>query len=121
MTFPASLWTICPSLRDLNIFDVVYVLCSLVVAVLASLLAVSLPNLEGLVFEVPYPQGVPLVGEPTGARRFCWKTRLAYYTSYQERHRKASEDPRLQKAGMPGLPLDVARPSSCFLIASITR
>lgn len=37
----------------------------------------------------PYPKGVALLREPPGAKRFSWRTRLAYYTDCTTLYREA--------------------------------
>lgn len=44
---------------------------------------------ERFVLTIPYPPGVPLVGEPEGARRFSLRTRVAYYTNCEALFREA--------------------------------
>lgn len=40
----------------------------------------------------PNPPGVPLIREPPGATRFSLRTRLAYYTDYQNILQEAYDD-----------------------------
>ncbi|KPM43041.1 hypothetical protein AK830_g3501 [Neonectria ditissima] len=48
---------------------------------------------------VPYPKGVALVREPEGARRFSFRTRLAYYTDCKALYRDAYNN--YGKKGLP--------------------
>lgn len=42
-------------------------------------------------FTVRYPANLPLIGEPEGARRFRWRTRLRYYTDCAGLYNEAYE------------------------------
>lgn len=44
------------------------------------------------VTSTPHPPGVPLIREPPGATRFSLRTRLAYYTDYQNILQEAYDD-----------------------------
>lgn len=43
---------------------------------------------------VRYPKGVTLIREPPGAKRFSWRTRLAYYTDCRTLYREAYNEVR---------------------------
>ena len=62
-----------------------------VVALLLVLLA-GVVIFEWVFLTVPFPPGMPLVREPEGARRFSWKTRLAYYTDCERLYNEAYEN-----------------------------
>lgn len=51
----------------------------------------------GLYISVPLPKGVALIREPSGARRFSWRTRLAYYTDCASIFREAYHEVRYRK------------------------
>lgn len=57
------------------------------IVVIGSLVALYL--LERHVLSVPYPEGIPLVREPEGARRFSLRTRLAYFVDCEALFRDA--------------------------------
>lgn len=60
------------------------------VAVLLLLIALFL--VINSLTSAPHPPGVPLIREPPGATRFSLRTRLAYYTDYQNILQEAYDD-----------------------------
>lgn len=50
--------------------------------------------IERYVLDVPYPQGIPIVGQPAGARRLSLRTRLRYYTNCESLFREAYDNVR---------------------------
>lgn len=48
--------------------------------------------IERYVLDVPYPQGIPIVGQPAGSRRLSLRTRLRYYTDCESLFREAYDN-----------------------------
>ncbi|KAH7163462.1 cytochrome P450 [Dactylonectria estremocensis] len=48
--------------------------------------------IERYVLDVPYPQGIPIIGQPEGSRRLSLRTRLRYHTDCEGLFREAYND-----------------------------
>ena len=69
-------------------------------ALALSLLCIVL-YIVSVFISVPYPKGVALIREPPGARRFSWRTRLAYYTDCSALFREAYHEVSLSETPLP--------------------
>ena len=65
------------------------------IALVTAGVVIGLLTLQHLIFGVPYPEGVALIREPPGARRFSLRTRLAYYTDCRRLYDEAWHNVRL--------------------------
>lgn len=62
------------------------------VSVIALSAAILLYLISRAFLSVPYPKGIPLIGEPEGATRFSFRTYLRYYTDCQGLFRDAYDN-----------------------------